>query len=89
MTQSDVLGVSRKMTASEAKEMVKQCGLNIEEPPHEEVLNVVVEALEKQTPQKPIEKFPFEVCPVCDKVVLEHMKFCHECGQKLDWSDTE
>lgn len=38
---------------------------------------------------KPIEKFPFDVCPVCDTVVLEHMKHCTQCGQKLDWSDKE
>lgn len=38
---------------------------------------------------KPIEKFPFHHCPSCNTVVSEHNKFCSECGQKLDWSDTE
>lgn len=40
---------------------------------------------ELRTPLKPIEKFPFEVCPRCDRAVLGHMKFCCICGQKLDW----
>lgn len=75
------------MTASEALVLVKECGLNIEEPPHNEVLNIVIEAFEKQIPKKPIEKFPFDVCPVCDTVLLEHMKWCTQCGQKIDWSD--
>ena len=35
--------------------------------------------------KKPVEKFPFEVCPRCDRAVLGHMKFCCICGQKLDW----
>ena len=89
MTQSHILGVSKKMTVSEAKEMVEQCGLNIKDPTHKEVLKIVVEALEKRTAKKPIEKFPFHHCPSCNTVVSEHNKFCSECGQKLDWSDTE
>lgn len=45
----------------------------------------VVEAFTNYTAKKPIEKFPFEVCPRCDRAVLGHMKFCCICGQKLDW----
>ena len=39
--------------------------------------------------KKPVEKFPFDLCPSCNTVVSEHNKFCSECGQKLDWSDEE
>ena len=52
-------------------------------------LNLAVEALEKQTPKKPIEIFPFHHCPSCNTVVSEHNKFCSECGQALDRSDEE
>ncbi len=49
----------------------------------------VVEAFTKYTAKKPVEKFPFHHCPSCNTVIAEHNKFCRECGQKLDWSDTE
>jgi hypothetical protein len=41
------------MTYEEAKQLVVECGLNIEGKKHEEVLNIVLEALNKQIPQKP------------------------------------
>jgi hypothetical protein len=31
-------------------------------------------------------------CPICTKadvVLLKNQKHCHDCGQALDWSDTE
>lgn len=45
--------------------------------------------IEKQIPKKTIEKFPFDVCPVCDRIVSASMAYCSGCGQKLDWSDKE
>ncbi len=53
------------------------------------------EAVEKQIPKKPIEKeFVEDVnlnyCPCCNvRFIGWGMKFCGECGQALDWSDTE
>ncbi len=26
-------------------------------------------------------------CPKCEGMVRSYMRFCDECGQKLDWSD--
>lgn len=48
-------------------------------------------ALEKQIPKKPIcRKYTDDTrCPVCNTFVLIHNKYCIECGQALDWSDTE
>ena len=43
----------------------------------------------QKKPQKPVEKFPFDVCPRCDSTIHKAMKFCSECGLALDWSDTE
>lgn len=57
-------------------------------PKHKEEISFV-ELIGKNASKKPIEKFPFDMCPVCDTVVLEHMKHCTQCGQKLDWSDKE
>lgn len=52
-----------------------------------ETFEKVKAAVEKQESQKPIEKFPLEVCPQCGRSVLQHMKYCSKCGQKIDWSD--
>lgn len=30
------------------------------------------------------------LCPVCERrIVRSDLKYCHQCGQKLDWSDEE
>ena len=57
--------------------------------------NEVKSALEKQIPKKPIEKefvedVSLNYCPCCNvRFIGWGMKFCGECGQALDWSDTE
>lgn len=59
-----------------------------------EALRKALEALEKQIPKKPIEKSPWVYhCPRCDSRTIEDafikkFKFCPDCGQALDWSDT-
>lgn len=64
-----------------------------------EALKMAVEALEKQTPKKPIEKdwVAFDVlqerdwfCPDCDENMLSYgQPYCGVCGQAIDWGDTE
>ena len=46
----------------------------------------VLSALEKQIPKK-CKKFK-DTCS-CGYGVFPHMNFCSQCGQALDWSDTE
>ena len=64
-----------------------------------------IEALEKQVPKKPIidkanlTDFQTFHCPSCDKKIISRLdgewiagrlqKYCDNCGQALDWSDTE
>ena len=64
----------------------------------EYVLNekAIISALEKQIPKKPILDciFPSGVkwylCPACNHNGIEKVGgYCHNCGQALDWSDTE
>lgn len=85
------------MTYEEAKQLVAECGLNIEGEKHEEVLNLVLKALDKQIPQKPLEVvYPWAICPSCSgSVSLENVQeylynqetsYCEHCGQALDWS---
>lgn len=55
--------------------------------------NTIISALEKQIPKKPfvpwdsINKTP--ICPSCYFGVMATQKYCDECGQALDWSDSE
>lgn len=52
-------------------------------------VKLVKAALEKQIPKLPKED-GWLYCPVCGKdVCLEKPKYCSDCGQALDWSDTE
>jgi len=62
----------------------------------QDALNIAINALEKQIPQKPkIESWSPALCPTCEKELSESvgdgyykhwysMKIC-ECGQKLKW----
>lgn len=60
-----------------------------------EALQTAMQALEKQIPRKPIEKSPWVYhSPRCDSQTIEDpfikkFKFCPDCGQALDWSDTD
>ncbi len=54
----------------------------------------VLSALEKQIPKKPILDtiFPSGIkwwlCPTCNHNNIDtNDRYCHECGQALDWSD--
>lgn len=49
----------------------------------------VISALEKQIPKKPINRkgTTYFHCPVCEGNRLNN--YCADCGQALDWSDTE
>lgn len=74
--------------------------MNIEGIVSAECEKVVLNALEKQIPKKPIDnRYPWCICPVCGgsvylKNVQEHIMnlentHCEHCGQKLDWGKNE
>ena len=54
-------------------------------------IDLAIDALDKQIPKKPIEKFAFSddieagLCPLCNEGVNEEMNFCSYCGQALEW----
>lgn len=39
-----------------------------------------------KSPKKPILQC---YCPYCESIVEKYDKYCHNCGEKLDWSDYE
>ena len=53
-------------------------------------LEIAVEAMEKQIPQKP--KMPLDaywVCPTCGSKVEHPFEHCMRCGQAIDWTEGE
>lgn len=53
-----------------------------------EICKMSISALEKQIPKKPSETEKAR-CIHCGCVVKQYERFCHNCGQSLDWGDTE
>lgn len=60
------------------------------------VIEIVIEALTKQSPEKPIYPFyppddqDYPICPRCTNELPNDdffglPKYCENCGQKLDW----
>ena len=68
----------------------------------EEPLRMAIEALEKQIPKSMdlegdgyadgVMIYDTWICPCCSKayeVDYDNYKYCPECGQAIDWGDTE
>lgn len=51
-------------------------------------LKTAIEALEKQTPKKPVKEMGEIVCPTCETLVGSR-PYCGYCGQAIDWSKEE
>lgn len=58
--------------------------------------DMAYEALEKQIPKKTTKRqyvpngtLIYGHCPNCDGFTKNFFKYCKDCGQALDWSDTE
>ena len=85
MTENEVI--------KEVRFNMSEIGLNDEAAKRvSESKNIAVQALEKQIPKKPdfTEDKEFALCPCCNgKGLLNKQKYCDNCGQKLDWSDSD
>lgn len=42
---------------------------------------------EKDKPKEVIKNKEVWECPVCHSTLCNDVKYCCECGQRLDWSD--
>lgn len=90
------------MTYEEAIEILQEERDYAQFPQYvKEAIKIATSAIKKQIPKKPInvEKHYYE-CPCCkqdlgvsddDIFVYKNpiKKYCNNCGQALDWSDTE
>ena len=59
-----------------------------------EQLEIAINALEKQIPKKPKEIIVIDrksfACPRCNEILHSYLQsYCADCGQALDWSDSE
>lgn len=62
-----------------------------------EALKMAISAIDRQIPKKPIRlpgnhPFYYETgdCPTCGaSVYVSDGKICSQCGQKIDWGDTD
>lgn len=88
------------MTIQEALEIIKN-EMPYESGVINNALNMVENAVEKQIPKKPDLIgdgyddngnliYDTWTCPCCEtqyELDYDDYKFCHECGQAIDWSD--
>ena len=86
------------MTYEEAKvyfEREKETDYWFDQPGVEEVVDLAIEALEKQILKKPNvdDKYNF-YCPSCGEIFEDEAEgvamcydFCPFCGQRIDWSE--
>ena len=85
------------MTESEAKTIIERdlncLKQNKALPDSIESMEMAINALEKQIPNKPKERdcigFNTLVCPVCKGALYLYEPYCDNCGQAIDWSDEE
>lgn len=64
---------------------------------NEELSKMIDAAVEKQIPKKPLNKQLVDngyrwqwICPNCNTIkITTENQFCCDCGQALDWGDTE
>lgn len=58
---------------------------------------MAIEALERQTPEKPNVSngfYRYYLCPACEHSLVAYtweggIHYCHCCGQAIDWSDAD
>ena len=63
---------------------------------YNKMLNIAEVAIEKQISKKTTKReyvpngtLVYGYCPECDSFTKNFFRYCRNCGQALDWSDTE
>lgn len=79
------------LTDQEAKKICHEVNLSKAENGEEEIceaLDIAEKALDKQTPKKPyppIVTVAKGSCARCNAPLFAKHKYCHNCGQAVDW----
>ena len=89
MTESEAIKILQRDLEIQVKNKALTDGI--------EAIQIAIQALEKQIPKKTMMAYDDKVdsnwcyCPICAngigcEIAARKIKFCWECGQKLDWS---
>lgn len=92
MTIEQALKIKQNWTAEQARNDLERLLLRDERPANK-VIALACKALEKQIPQTLLLFSDEEICccPRCGEnaAILQGDNYCFNCGQALDWSDTQ
>lgn len=77
----------KESEAIEAMQFDLKVGGEIHSQVLRDAVDIAIQVLEKQIPNKPIDRCMYKECPTCGNVEIEFCKHCPDCGQQLDWSD--
>lgn len=98
MTESEAIKVCNTIIFASSLRNPQGTPLNTTKKELAEAMGMAIQALEKQVPMKPkTNKVDSETtyckCTSCNITTVLYrnciMKYCKECGQRLDWSDKE
>ena len=92
MTESEAIKILQRDLQIQLENKALQDGI--------EAIQIAIHSLEKQIPKKPIMAYGDKIdsnwvsCPICAngigwEITKRKIKFCWECGQRLDFGDDE
>lgn len=70
------------------QEVIKILRHYVSNKEHYEATELVLSALEKQTPKEPLitdNYHPYYCCPFCKHILNVDQYYCERCGQAIDW----
>jgi len=78
------------MTREEAKALIMWINPHGLKKINEKGKDIILEALEKQVPKKPIDNFFDKRCPSCNNLwgITKDQQFCPKCGQAIEWDES-
>ena len=61
----------------------------LDEKNQEELMELIINTFEKQLSKQPKLQYGAGeyTCSECECKLFKHYRYCHNCGQKLDWSE--
>ena len=95
MTESEAIKICNTIVFATSFSNPQGVPLNTTKEELTEAIRMSIQALEKQIPKKPKDRYKTRYiwdsayCPICNCGITARWRYCQCCGQKLDWSDGE